>query len=755
MRYIGPIYHKMSRVSRDKYELIGRTILGQLKSRMAKFQQQQGRITRTLLDGTEITCWVLQKAAGIYPVHIIRIRNSAADRAGDGFIIEGIGTFCESGLIAVEAFQGVAGGPPTINEEFPFQVYTDSGVEAYLTGSGTTIPGVIPTAIEYLVQQEVDIDGNLLSRVCPVDSTKGLADFPDTFSLDAKNSYTSLIYTKFARALQLFGYFVWSLSKSSKYTGLMRFAVQAKNGVIGGVQSLGNINPNSTGLFRRSDYRYWMINTSEGGCTAQLMDTEQECVRQWLAAGTVSGVFWEALVLSGLTPADLAPAELLTAEDLEDVYDGRSPLAYGWHYSRGEVTQEASIVTIRQKPGYETNYRDTTLARIDFTIPASGNPSAVLDLEEVDQDFEPDPEYDSIYYPGLNYLTWLLPSHTLNRIPKGNNVAIYCWYMADETRQVVRYTAPSNQSGYSNPPPSQSNCGCGSYAKNFIDYASNDWVQAGFSFDATPTVDNKYGATNVSGGSTESLEINAALTGSSALGDSGMSHNSIATRDINACDGRDPYPSSFSDGTIYNWIGEATGEKIYSVTYDPKNKHVLIIPFDDSETCYFSTITSNSKVTTETSTPLNPPKAAYKYTCKQRVVIPSGGYDDTWNVDVWLHGGTETDSYTSQGYRVVNKIYWTTAADTDYTGKFSRSYLITSGDPIRLDDSDPTVWELYNQVSIPFPELSYGMYTTVSYQNGDKQYWRQPQDQKTLEPEYGFTEEDDLDWKQLRWLGGA
>lgn len=272
-------------------------------------------------------------------------------------------------------------------QDYPLSIYAGTGVQTYFAGAGSIIPG--SQAAQYLVGAGAyggESCGSGTSIVFP----------PTPPALDNDNAYFSTVYLDEQSASELEDERAdgESTSLSSLFTGLLRLGVQAK---VGAGRPINELCPaawlaldgNAHGLVRDDDYLYWLIQITQDGVSAAALENGPltECYRLELAAGTITdandALRVESILISDLT-STVAPVDLLAQVDLESIYGGRMPLAYGWHYTHA-APWDAVIVTSREGLFATVSnwYAEQTLAHVGITI-TTGAPVAVVTIDEKD-----------------------------------------------------------------------------------------------------------------------------------------------------------------------------------------------------------------------------------------------------------------------------------------------------------------------------------------------------------------------------------
>jgi len=268
------------------------------------------------------------------------------------------GRYMESGLYSLP-------GTPS----FPLPVYAGTALAGYIAGSGTPIPEITPAESHHLIGYAPTCTG-------------------PTITLDGSSSYDSEVYTASVGALDDAN--TWA----SQYTGLMRLAVQAKVGAGRDVEELSpwGLDGNH-GLLRTESFEYFTIKASSSGVTARKMKTRLQCVKTWLTQykkGSLSmtdadAVRFESYLLSTIEVDDTtSDATLINAAGVANVYGGRNPFAYSWHFSRN-WENEAAIVTYQVGAAATSGsyYWESTLAGLafDFNVIVNEQITADHDVE--------------------------------------------------------------------------------------------------------------------------------------------------------------------------------------------------------------------------------------------------------------------------------------------------------------------------------------------------------------------------------------
>lgn len=301
----------------------------------------------------------------------------------------------------------------------------------------------------------------------------------------SNRAYQSTVMITEAKISEAFSY------DPSLYSGLMRLAVQSKIGAGRRVKELSNyqIQPNEFGIFRSTNYIYWVVWISEAGCYAQRMITNEECLRQklidWkagrLAMGEEDAKRMEVYLMSTLEVDILsAEVELLAASQLADIYTGRSPLGYGWKFSR-KWENECSVVAIKEGPMSEPTawYWMATHAVVSFGV-GDDLISASIAYHAQDVHFGVGP-IDKIWYPYGTASKLLLPPVGYVYAQVGDSVPIYCFY-TDNGLCVVRYTMGKSQPSKTidDIPICNRNCSGGANPDYEMRYLYAGWYDGGF-----------------------------------------------------------------------------------------------------------------------------------------------------------------------------------------------------------------------------------------------------------------------------------
>jgi len=251
------------------------------------------------------------------------------------------GRYMESGLYSLP-------GVPS----FPLPVYAGTALASYIAGAGTPMPEIVPAESHHLIGYAPTCTG-------------------PTITLDGSSSYDSEVYTASVGALEDAN--TWA----SNYTGLLRLAVQAK---VGAGRDVEELTPwgldGSHGLLRTDTFDYFTIKASSSGVNARKMKTRLLCVKNWLTqykAGSLSmtdadAIRFESYLLSTIEVDDTtSDVELINAAGVANVYGGRNPFAYAWHFSRN-WENAAAIVTYQVGAGATAGsyYWESTLAELAF-----------------------------------------------------------------------------------------------------------------------------------------------------------------------------------------------------------------------------------------------------------------------------------------------------------------------------------------------------------------------------------------------------
>jgi hypothetical protein len=447
MRVTGPHTNKYKgdKDAAKEWHKFALKLLGQLEARMRKTNQTRGTWRRTTVDGTRIEVTSIASVAKAAPIRIVRVYSPSLSlhEATETYYYYGI----ESGLLLFTAATSIYG--TTIYGNFPLEVYLGEGLDGYVTGGGSSLPGYDENRYLFWGYRESDPPGACLS-------------WPDTFPLSDENSYTSEGFTTSGALASTQGHIV----SPTWYTGKARFAAQCK---LQAGHSIGEISPwpssprafidcnlgVNDAVFHDGQYNYWLIRTDSSGCKAvKLAPSDEweggECLKEMLTGGLLSAddeIRIEGYYLSLLIPVDGSEIEVLTSAELEDVYEGGKVAwgPHGWKYSpqtEYDDPTEGMITTWREADGSTSGAYYTTVWLYKIVFDVTENNVTATISEEESGDFFPHPGADYLFIPisgtALPYWWNCLSS---GYVSKGNDTAFYAFWSRDKNDwEIMRYT---------------------------------------------------------------------------------------------------------------------------------------------------------------------------------------------------------------------------------------------------------------------------------------------------------------------------
>ena len=739
MRSTDPIQWKAPQDVIAKYGKTARTIMGQLvqRNKLAKIGELpwMSKVIRKLKDGTVITCWSLPVPAGFKPIQIVKVK-TAAGAGSQGIYIWGL----ESGLILFST-QEIEGIIRVVNTTFPLSVYLGEDLTSYVNGPGSSLSNYSEAKFLFWGDRKEDPVGACLS-------------WPGDFPLGTENEYTSEYLTSAAGLEGTQGHVIdpcW-------YSGKCRLAAQGKikagdtisdlapaswaTSVYGQTCNLGQ----SDGIFHDGIYNYWLIRTDSSGCKAVKLDIPEskspvECVRTMLREDELSAadkVRLEAYLLAALVPVAGSEIEVRTAAEMAAVYeDDKGPIAHGWNYSAQDLVAdvtEAMIVTLREADGSTPTafYYSTWVYKIVFTVSES-TVSAVLTEEEGEADFYPASGEDNIYtydYEEQKPLWW--NRHTTTDAPVGNNVAFYCFWSREHNGwEIIRYYY-DQISGTASATPTAS-WACYQHTAENLGYR-NPTISR-ILFDKNLNASLLRGSTGTGDYIEKYYRVwKWAIEGSIDCGCYKPSlpadccdctehpFDGVAAAHAKICD---PTISYNSDECydITHYLGSGTIESVYEILYGSAAQKRLIIT-EDPESVYALEVTTYDNLSARNTELYYRDnnlliKSDYVGRCtghsilgaQQQITLSTGssgadcggGTGGTWEI------GSHTDTNESGA------------------GVVSHTSLVTSHELIDLDDSDPSVWQIFwGSLENPYPEVSFP--AQFSAIHGDTVYRPTPTD---------------------------
>jgi len=372
----------------------------------------------------------------------------------------------------------------------------------------------------------------------------------------------------------------------------------------------GDLNGDTDGLIRDSDYTYWMVRTDSTGSKAGRMehDGAMDCVQDWLQNSVLTDadrIRFEAYLIGTLEPerdiagALVAETQMLATIDFAGVLDGdREPLAFGWHYSRpladgSFATKEAAIVTHRRSPSATLgfHYRESTQARVVFTLAAAGTPTAAVVVDAQDVAWELDLNKDYIWREDGGQLcslmtpdaTWTSASEHGSWTP---NVltAMYAFYRPDGTLEVIRHSGRVDVNPPTIPSPALKVCGGQTSETWHLVNPSGAAEMGGFyttidGYAVDDPIDTTFTAqdgliTLTENGETRSTVANQAL----------LNQFKII---VNECEGAEP--DWVSDGTsrLRVHLQDYLCQRVeHFILFGGSGNRAMVIPLDDAESVY-------------------------------------------------------------------------------------------------------------------------------------------------------------------------
>ena len=217
-----------------------------------------------------------------------------------------------------------------------------------------------------------------------------------------------------------------------------------------------------------------------------------------------------------------------------------------------------------------------------------------------------------------------------------------------------------------------------------------------------------------------------------------------------------PHSSTWGpDATLDFQTATAEGEYVDSDESNGTVRHMLVIPFDDCEAFYISSVHSIASRGQQTSEP-DPLDENNVYIVGEHFIADDPtGYDErggTWfplNMD--SHGESCVGLDLLRGQEGLKWLAIQNSNETDVLESVSK--LVTAHGVTVLDDTVPTAWELDTQVTIFDPYLYYKMQTILSYWAGDMRYWKRPNAEETLDTGYDINSPTYWQGKEIRFLG--
>lgn len=753
---------------------VAKSRLGMLEARMKNTGQKFGVWHRTLSDGTKIKVAKIGTPAGP-PIRIYEVETSEEE------IIIGEPPTCIIEVGCMSYLMDFEGAPSSLTT-FPLPIYVGEGVQAYFDGAGTVIPNQ-PALVEYILQEELALPRY---RTCTDESNFEVIDqldwpdeppaqlpgFPtEPAVLVSDEAYESIIFERLSDVP--YGYCTYP----ALYGGMLRLAAQAKLGAGRNPASLGawisdrcGLDSRWDGLFRDSNWVYWLFRTDSTGVKAQRMKIGNCAICTWQAlkndevADEEDVVRFETVVLASLTPdRSYANVQLLEAADMEDIYtatDGSEKFSLGviheWHYSYGEYgdvgvgdVHEAVIVTHYITTVASQTFHRATLARVEFDL-TGATPVATVVIDEQDVDWELS-SGDFIFYPTatIEGLKLCYIKSCALCAERGVDAPIYAFYRKDGL-EVFRYTwrVPGTwvNDGAHNFPGV---CGCGGATDyTTVNVSGNKAGVAGDMYtqlsevhldtfqitDSNAIVDFKRSLLELGGGAPRSCN--------------GGTFSNIPTQvriqaDITACSGTSSAGWPGAGWYHYDIRTASASGFVRELKYraGPVRRYA-IIPQGDSEAIYLAETVQPSLMLTNDTIPLTTP--ASPIGCQIKITDNNTGLviDDFPSLVIYAGGlgiGTLPCSTAVNAlYDISNKVTGPTGTNTNIILEVA---LATANAVLRIKDGmvdDGAVWnEWYNVYADPLTNCtSKTQWTQTSFNYGDTWFSVGPSATKLLSGEY-------------------
>jgi len=436
--------------------LLLRKELALLQARMRTTGQRFGRFRRTLADGTYISVTV--NLNGPVPLFVVRATShKQASRTADEYypLIE-----LESGMLLVTR-DGWTMTPP-------FDVAIGSRLADYFSSPGTSLLCGGSVAYNAVIQGK----GTAKNNCIQFPARPPAADNPVWPLEDGR--YQSHIFVRTSSPVM--GNFLGEAkglepeyTKSTLYTGLMRLAVQSWVGA--GVHP-DDIRPYSLpdpgtelpiyppfafdeGLLLGDDYQVWWVLIMGGAVYfAPLKLSPAAAVLKSLLQATA----WEdtedrtwllSLYLSQLKGCELTEIVAVPVPGLADALSFGSPIAFGWHFSRGltaERVREADIVLwTRVREGLPENryYYATQQWHLKFKF-SEATPAVTLTQSQDTIGFKIKADLFPLWVPmhPFGYAqVWDWPADDFSQ-QAGHTAALYSYFDSEDRLQVLEFTSP-------------------------------------------------------------------------------------------------------------------------------------------------------------------------------------------------------------------------------------------------------------------------------------------------------------------------